>query len=107
MQGTNDACAPDLPLHVPLDRYKTNLQTIIRKIKEYNEDIKVLSITPPPVVEANLPLEQKGQRFDNLAEQYGKVVLDVVHEDSTLGVIDARVIVDASDKSREDLMLYV
>lgn len=46
--GTNDAVLPEDPRHVPVDRFQTNLETIIRRIRTHLPSIPVILLTPPP-----------------------------------------------------------
>jgi isoamyl acetate esterase len=51
--GTNDACEPGTPLHVPVDRYATELESMISLLRDpssayYSPDTRIVLIGPPP-----------------------------------------------------------
>lgn len=55
--GANDSCLPHYPSHqhVPLDKYKENLKTIISHATvTAHQDVKILLIVPPPIDERML-----------------------------------------------------
>ncbi|TFY74383.1 hypothetical protein EWM64_g9631 [Hericium alpestre] len=52
--GTNDACLPGQPQHIPLERFTENLSTMIDMIRSptspfYSPVTKIILIAPPPV----------------------------------------------------------
>ncbi|CAO3633201.1 unnamed protein product [Cunninghamella echinulata] len=73
--GANDAALPFSPQHVPLDRYKTNLKTMIDMIKTpsspyYNPNLRLLLITPPPLNESQWSerCKENGTPLDRLSD---------------------------------------
>lgn len=52
--GANDAALPHTPQHVPLERYKANLTTLVQAVRSpasprYSPETCVILMTPPPV----------------------------------------------------------
>jgi isoamyl acetate esterase len=53
--GANDACLPEQPQHVPLDRYSENLKLLcLHPSVVAHDDVKIILVTPPPVNEYQL-----------------------------------------------------
>ncbi|ORX57364.1 SGNH hydrolase [Hesseltinella vesiculosa] len=74
--GANDAAIPGAAQHVPLDRYKSNLLTMLDLIKNpqspyYNPNIRLILITPPPLNEVQW--RQRCIEFGNDMDRYAHV----------------------------------
>lgn len=52
--GANDACVPGHDQHVPIDKYKENLKTIIQHPATLAQNPRIILISPPPVNEYQL-----------------------------------------------------
>ncbi|KAI8068632.1 SGNH hydrolase-type esterase domain-containing protein [Gongronella butleri] len=88
--GANDAAISMAPQHVPVDRYKANLTTMIKMIKDpkslcYNPNIRIIMINPPPLNEVQWQkrCEDNGDpmnRFSHITKQYADAVKDVAAE---------------------------
>lgn len=88
--GANDAALPITGQHVPLDRYRANLKTMVDLVKNpasdfYNPKMRLILITPPPVNEAQWAerCKERGEelnRFNHLAQQYATSVVDLGRE---------------------------
>ncbi|OBZ84249.1 Isoamyl acetate-hydrolyzing esterase 1 [Choanephora cucurbitarum] len=88
--GANDAALPITGQHVPLDRYKTNLKTMIDLVKDpasdfYNPKMRLILITPPPVNEVQWVehCKERGEelnRFNHLAQEYAECVVGLGKE---------------------------
>ncbi|KAI8099006.1 SGNH hydrolase [Halteromyces radiatus] len=88
--GANDAALPFSPQHVPLDRYRTNLTTMIKMIKDsaspfYNPNMRLILITPPPVNESQWKkrCDENGDEMSRSAEitqKYASMVGQVGEE---------------------------
>ncbi|KAJ5855506.1 Esterase SGNH hydrolase-type subgroup, partial [Penicillium soppii] len=52
--GANDACVPGHDQHVPVEKYKENLKTIIQHPATVAQNPHIIIITPPPVNEYQL-----------------------------------------------------
>ncbi|KZV96498.1 SGNH hydrolase [Exidia glandulosa HHB12029] len=79
--GANDAALPGSPQHVPLERYKANLATMVSMLRDPSsewyhapERTKILLVTPPPIEEKAIahvlatvfnPPQPLDRQFDN------------------------------------------
>jgi isoamyl acetate esterase len=66
--GANDAALPNMaPSHVPLERYTSNLHTLLDRIRaKCPPTTSILLVTPPPIVHAQR-LEYQRQRYGEKA----------------------------------------
>ncbi|KAI8983563.1 SGNH hydrolase-type esterase domain-containing protein [Pilobolus umbonatus] len=95
--GANDAALPFSPQHVPLERYKSNLKTMIDLVKDpqsdhYNPRLRLVLITPPPVNEVDWKkrCEEEGiklNRTNESARMYSEAV-NAVGKEKGVVVID-------------------
>ncbi|PBP17839.1 ubiquitin carboxyl-terminal hydrolase 19 [Diplocarpon rosae] len=88
--GSNDACLPDNPTgqHVPLEKYRANLEGILTHPSIIAHDPTILLVTPPPINEVHLQEQDfaKGQaavsRHQAVTAKYADVVRHIA-EDAT------------------------
>lgn len=73
--GANDAALPNAQQHLPIDRFKQNLDTMISMIKSpdsphYNPQLGIMLVTPPPVNESQWKqrCDEKGDPMNRTAE---------------------------------------
>lgn len=73
--GANDAALPNAQQHLPIERYKENLNTMISMIRSpdsphYNPQLRIMLVTPPPVNESQWKqrCEDKGDPMNRTAE---------------------------------------
>ncbi|KAK0121951.1 hypothetical protein ONS95_010225 [Cadophora gregata] len=96
--GSNDSCLPSSPSkqHVPLDKYRENLRTILTHHCIMAHGPKILLVTPPPVNEVHLQENDfaKGYsaltRVQKVTRQYVDVVRELAAEfkDNNVVLID-------------------
>lgn len=92
--GANDAVIQGVAQHVPLNEYRTNLQSMINRIRRsLGSSAKIVLITPPPVYEPDLKLRnrQRGKsveldRINANTKEYADVVVQVGRENDALVV---------------------
>lgn len=93
--GANDAVRPmpGYAQHVPQDRYRKNLTSIINDPTIKAHAPKILLVTPPPVDEVWLKVRdaQGGwphqTRFSALSAEYSQIVREVAAENEDAGVV--------------------
>jgi lysophospholipase L1-like esterase len=95
--GANDAALDFSPQHVPLNRFRDNLNTMIQLVKNpeskyYNPKMRLMLITPPPINEAQWQkrCEEQGDKLNRTNESaraYANVVKEIGAE-KQLVVID-------------------
>jgi len=92
--------------HVPLEKYKTNLSTLVSFVRSptspyFSPDTKIIMITPPPIIETlfnehlKAQLREQGQSAENMrasrrkevTEKYAIACYDVAKEER-LPVVD-------------------
>lgn len=61
--GANDAVHADRPQYVPLDRFRSNLRTIVNNVRDkdskwYSPNTRIVIISCPPIIEAERQLGQ-------------------------------------------------
>ncbi|EGO58105.1 hypothetical protein NEUTE1DRAFT_146552 [Neurospora tetrasperma FGSC 2508] len=87
--GANDAALPQ-PVnnqHVPLDKYKQNLVSIITHSNITAHNPKIFLITPPPLDELKASEVEPGVRKHRVSASYSEAVRQVAAEHS-VGLID-------------------
>ena len=116
--GANDACLPPSRQHVPLDKYRANLEHMIKMVHSptsefYSPETKIILITPPPV-----NLEQRKEhcignpvgameRQNEVTTQYAQVVREV-GEQLKVSVADvAKAFWDAASGKEAELKPYL
>lgn len=117
--GANDSCIEPSPQHVPLDKFKANLNKFISMIKSpaspyYSPTTRIILIAPPPVntlqrgaeLASRSPPLQLDRSFE-VTKSYGQAVLDVASTNSVL-VVDAWTSLwEAAGKKEEALSLFL
>lgn len=88
--GANDAALPFAFQHVPLEKFKENLRTMLSMIKSpespyYNPTLRIILITPPPLNEAQWEkrCHDQGEQLNRTWEasrQYAEAVRQVAAE---------------------------
>ena len=88
--GANDSALPFALQHVPLDKFKANLNTMISMIKSpesptYNPELRLVLITPPPLNEVQWKKRCDDQggplnRTWEYSRDYAQAVRDVAKE---------------------------
>ncbi|KAA8904651.1 SGNH hydrolase-type esterase domain-containing protein [Sphaerosporella brunnea] len=92
--GANDACLPEFPFHVPLDRYRSNLGRMVSLIRSHapSKNAKILFLTPPPVDIEMLKVHHRRKGRDrrvDVTESYAEACLEVARGlGEGVGVID-------------------
>jgi lysophospholipase L1-like esterase len=94
--GANDSGLPIAKAHVPIERYKDNLTTMVNMIKDtnseyYNPSIRLVLITPPPVDEVKWKerCENQGDELNRTNENarlYGEVVKQIAREHGIVAI---------------------
>ncbi|ORZ17646.1 SGNH hydrolase-type esterase domain-containing protein [Absidia repens] len=94
--GANDAAHLPSFQHVPLDRFKTNLATMIKTVKDptspyYNPALRLVLITQPPLNESQWKqrCDENGNPMDRSSEQaqiYAAAVKQIGQEHDTVVV---------------------
>ncbi|KAG0166516.1 hypothetical protein DFQ28_007190 [Apophysomyces sp. BC1034] len=111
--GANDAALPISFQHVPLDRFKKNLNMLLDLVlspdsRFYNPKARVMLITPPPLNEPQWQrrCEENGEALNRTAES-ARVYADAVREvgrDCEVVVVDLWTkIMDRCELERRDL----
>ncbi|KAH9837603.1 SGNH hydrolase-type esterase domain-containing protein [Rhodofomes roseus] len=117
--GANDAAQLPTRQHVPLDKYRANLRTLVRTVTSpdsprYSPEARVLLLTPPPMSEtmwarrqaAKVPPRMLDRKFD-VTKAYAEAVREVAGE---LGVhvVDVwTAIWERADEKEERLAEYL
>jgi len=85
--GANDAALPGEAQHVPIDEYASNLDAMVRQIRQRSssETLPIFLLTPPPVDEVKLTAWKGSSNRDNTnTRRYGlkvKEVADKLHDE--------------------------
>ncbi|KAF8459557.1 SGNH hydrolase-type esterase domain-containing protein [Terfezia claveryi] len=113
--GTNDACLPGYPHHVPLSEFKENLRTMITELRTHpiTQSSKVLVITPPPIyaplLRKSAPREGKDRDY-KVTRQYADAALTVAndfHEDGGIAAIDFHNLIELATSYGCSLMVEI
>ncbi|KAI9252423.1 SGNH hydrolase [Phascolomyces articulosus] len=112
--GANDSALPFALQHVPLDKFKENLNTMISMFKSpespsYNPDVRLVLITPPPLNEVQWKKRCDDQggplnRTWEYSRDYAQAVRDVAQE---RGVILADLWTKLMDVGMDNLHEYL
>jgi isoamyl acetate esterase len=78
--GANDGTPSTTLQHVPLDKYKENLASIVAHLRQLNPSIAIVLITPPIV---DPTVWTKGPRDPTLVKEYARAVIEVASENQT------------------------
>lgn len=114
--GANDAALPFSHQHVPLDRYKSNLKTMVDMIKTssspyYNPNLRLLLITPPPLNESQYleRCKENGSPLDRTSDntrQYAETVIEFGNEHSIPVVNIWNVLTEKAKEHSEGLSYF-
>ena len=93
--GSNDACLPHSPSnqHVPLQKYRANIKTMLRHPSVRAHRPTVLLVTPPPVNEVQLEVEDLKNgysavtRHQKVTAEYAQAIREIAEEFEDQGVI--------------------
>jgi lysophospholipase L1-like esterase len=93
--GSNDSSLPHSPSnqHVPLQKYRANIKTMLRHPSVRAHRPKILLVTPPPVNEVQLEAEDlmKGYsavtRHQKVTAEYANAIREIAEEFEDQGVI--------------------
>jgi lysophospholipase L1-like esterase len=90
--GANDSAKDGCDQHVPLGEYSTNLAAIIDRLKQMNNHIKIILITPPPnnpeLWPNRLAVEQYAEAMLAVGEQYQLPVVNLWKPDTRIESVE-------------------
>ncbi|KAF8421262.1 SGNH hydrolase-type esterase domain-containing protein [Tirmania nivea] len=113
--GTNDACLPGYPHHVPLSEFQGNLRTMITELRAHpiTQTSKILVVTPPPIyvplLLQNASREGKARDY-KVTRQYVDAALAVAedfHEDTGITAIDFHHLIELETSYGCSLMVEI
>ena len=87
--GANDAALPFSVQHVPVERYRDNLTTIVRRLKSKWPNLTILLISPPPVDDEKWRRNCANMISNRLKENtrlYRNAAADVAQDEKTIFV---------------------
>lgn len=117
--GCNDACPLPSIQHVPMDRFKENLKTLVSMITDqssqfYSPDTKIILITPPPLsaeqwtaTRAALDPPKGLDRYTEVTATYAEAVIDVGKEIGVPVTDIFKPMWEAAEKSEKKLEKYL
>ncbi|CAD6890150.1 unnamed protein product [Tilletia caries] len=82
--GTNDAALEGHQQHVPLQRFRDNLNAILDTIEDRAESAKILLLTPATLIASTAVGDP---RRSQVTETYAKAIIDVAAKRNTLKVV--------------------
>lgn len=88
--GTNDAAVPGELQHVPLDEYRSHLETMVQQLRSQQRNLPIVILSPPPVDMERWqfckPVLEKDPTYDASAvsQQYGRVAQTVADQNDCL-----------------------
>lgn len=105
--GANDAAFPGEPQHVPIDRYETNLGTLITGIRQrLGSQTRIVLLTPPPVFEPDWAafrnLDKSNRENDNTRE-YGLRAIKVAQK-YNCPVVDTWSLLEGRSEERQQYL---
>lgn len=116
--GANDACIPPSPQHVPMERFKDNLRSMVKMVKSpesehYSPWTRVILLTPPPVnthqrladLQSRNPPLALDRLFDT-TRSYARAVQEIGDEED-VAVVDVWTLIwDAAGRDEASLSQY-
>lgn len=100
--GANDAAPLPSVQHVDIKHYEENITEIIAFIKQHNSQVKLLLISPPPVLEQQLQ-EHNLLRSEKATELYAKSCIKVANQ-LQIPALDLWSVMMQSEHKTKDLL---